>query len=273
MTHMKIMSWNLQEGALLPSTVTGGVPGDDLSRLSAAQALVDAHAPDVLVINEALWCMPHDGHVVDYARRFGFPHAHAALYDGHWGNVILSRLPFVSRGWFNIHNRGGLLAHIDLPQGPIVVATYHPHPSRWPHHKAEDFLQVAGQCPPGAGLVLCGDFNAISPEDHPDHRALTAAFSRFSKRPGPDSARFIDSGQSIFPMLSAAGLRDAFLPGRRSHTMPTRLISTNEDGRMRIDHAWVNDHVLVQSAQVCHDPLADQASDHYPLVLELSFAP
>src|SRR5262245_46251629 len=59
----------------------------------AAVALVRALDPDILVLNEALFCRAHAGTAVDYGGLFAFRHAAAALYDGAWGNVILSQHP------------------------------------------------------------------------------------------------------------------------------------------------------------------------------------
>ena len=267
---MRLMSWNLLEGACRVSPL--GQPEDHPQRLSAAQDLVALYAPDVLVLNEALWCQPWEGHAVDYAARFGFPESCEKLYDHHWGNVILSRFPVAGRQYFDIYNRGGLACEIITPEGPLSVATYHPHPSRWPVNKSQDFIDVTSLAHPHHPLLLCGDFNAISPDDAPDRMALAKAFSKFAQDPHASSARFIDAGEAIFPRLIAAGLRDAFLPGQRSHTMPTRLVSEDSDSQMRIDHAWVNDKILIQSAQVIQDQLADRASDHYPLLIEFSLA-
>src|ERR1051325_5289616 len=48
---------------------------------------------DIYVLNEALYCLPHGEQVTDYGALFGFPHQAGALYDGEWGNVVLSRSP------------------------------------------------------------------------------------------------------------------------------------------------------------------------------------
>ena len=61
------MSWNLLEGAC--QVAEDGSPVDHPDRLVAAQALVRSYDPDILVINEALWCQPWEGHHVDYAAR------------------------------------------------------------------------------------------------------------------------------------------------------------------------------------------------------------
>lgn len=266
---LRLMSWNLLEGGHVPAKEKPSRPTVDPVKMEAAVALVRRLAPDVLVINEALWCQPYDGYHVDYAAIFGFEHVCAKLYDGCWGNAILSRTPISTCKTFGIYNRGGLMAHLQTAQGDLQVATYHPHPSRWPAHKARDYRELVECGDPSLPLLVCGDFNAISPEDAPDGQALAEAFGAFSKQPQVDSARFIDGGQSVFPTLAGLGLRDAIGPAGRRRSMPTRLGGSDPNSGMRIDHAWINAHIDIFDAQVVHCEEADVASDHYPLLVDL----
>jgi len=263
------MTWNFLEGGHAPGVTPPRVQG---ARIEAAQALIARVRPDVLILNEALWSQPHGGHYMDYAVLFGFEHSCARLYDGHWGNAILSRLPVQSCQDFRIYNRGGLLSTIQAKTQCVQVATYHPHPSRWPHNKASDYLALLEHSDPILPLLVGGDFNAISPADEPNHASLTKAFSRFSKTPGPDSARFIEGGRAVFEALSSAGMRDAIDLGQRHPTIPTRLISESDESGMRIDHLWANQATPILRGWVEKGPEADVASDHYPVVVELAVA-
>ena len=270
MTKLRLMSWNLLEGCHVPRSQNPGAPTLDPKRLAAVRAVLAQYAPDVLLVNEALWCQPVSGYHVDYAQLLGYEHACPGLYDGVWGNVILSKFPVASCATFNIYNRGGLMAVLDVDGQPLQVATYHPHPSRYPNNKAQDYLDIVRRADPALPLVLGGDFNAISPDDHPDHQALSRGFARFSKQPEIDSARFIDAGKVIFPALSEQGMRDALPQEGRAATMPTHLISENQESAMRLDHIWVNDKVQVQGGRVLLQAETDQASDHYPVLVDLS---
>ena len=270
-TSLRIASWNLLHGGHQANTQGQALPQPDTQRLAAARELVGQMAPDILVINEALWCEPIDGYCAPYPAWFGFEHACKHLYDGVWGNVILSRYPVLDCQDFMIHNRGGLLATIQAPDGLLHVGTYHPHPGRFPHNKVSDYLDLLDFAQEDIPLVLCGDFNAISPADQPDTNGLVEAFGEFSKTPAFDVARFVDGGEAVFPALHWAGLRDGFAPSERKITMPTRLISPSQASGMRIDHLWVNALVQVGQAQVVEGPLADAASDHYPLLATVRF--
>lgn len=266
MTSLRVMTWNLLEGGHTPGVRP---PQVDVARTEAAQRLVKRLQPDVLILNEALWAEPHQGYLCDYAALLGFPHSCARLYDGSWGNAILSRFPTVACQDFRIYNRGGLISTIETPQGLLQVGTYHPHPSRFPTNKASDYRSLVEAANPLQPLVVGGDFNAISPEDEPDHGQLTEAFARFSRNPGPDSARFIDGGREVFAALMAAGMRDALPSNTRRPTIPTRLISSDQASGMRIDHLWVNPRVRVEQGWVEQSPEADAASDHYPVVVDV----
>jgi endonuclease/exonuclease/phosphatase family metal-dependent hydrolase len=270
MKNLRLMSWNLLEGCHVPRSQNPGDPQLDQARLAAVRATLAQYTPQVLLVNEALWCQPVGGYHVDYAALLGYEHACAGLYDGVWGNAILSRFPVLSCRTFDIYNRGGLLAVLDVEGIHMQVATYHPHPSRYPNHKAQDYLALVGQADPSLPLILGGDFNAISPDDQPDRVALAKGFSRFSKNPEVDSARFIDAGQVVFPALTKHGMRDALPSYARRATMPTRLISSDQESAMRLDHIWVNNHIVVHDGNVLCQEETDAASDHYPVLVDIA---
>ena len=185
----------------------------DRQRVEAAKAVVGDLNPDILVLNEALFCQEHVGKKIDYALLFDFPHCFAALYDGSWGNAILSRFPIVSSREMRIYNRGGIIVEIESPSGRFTVASYHPHPHRHPANKALDFSElVRGVDGP---LIVCGDLNSISPEDDIDQDQLVEAFKAFSKDAETVVERFVESGRLVFDALAKFGLKDA-IPVDRS---------------------------------------------------------
>ena len=212
----RLMAWNILEGMFRPRADGADRRVPDESRRRAAVALVARLKPDILVLNEALYCEEASGQREDYAALFGFPHAASRLYDGSWGNAILSRHPIADTVSTTIHRAGanqdrGLLAvRLGLPEGEAWVATYHPHPQRRPRKRLEDY---AGFLPllPGP-LLLAGDMNAVSPEDAPDAAALARGFERFR---APDVARreverFVEAGRVLFRDVAPRfGLRDA----------------------------------------------------------------
>ncbi len=112
-------------------------------------------------------------------------------------------------------DRGGLVALIDAQIGEFAVASYHPHPNRNPADKAADFVHLVADL--RGPLVVCGDFNCVSPEDEIDRIAMVAAFQRFSPEPDAALDQFIESGRQVFNALRALGLKDA-IPRRDAVT-------------------------------------------------------
>jgi len=238
----------------------------DRQRRQAAIALVRELNPDILVLNEALFCRAHAGRTVDYGALFAFPHQAAALYDGAWGNAILSQHPIARSGEMRIYNRGGLTALISTPLGPLTVASYHPHPLRSPENRARDFASMVARLE--GPLIVCGDFNAINPQDAIDRAQLIAAFGGFSSEPEETVDRFLESGEQVFAELAKFGLRDAIpAPGRR-YSIPTDLINLDKRSAMRIDHILANAAIEVVAGEVVHSPESNRASDHHPVILK-----
>ena len=264
MADTRIMVWNILEGLHRPAREA--LFTVDADRLARAQRVVSRWKPDILVLNEALWCQPHGGYHMDFAVLFGFGHSACALYDKHWGNAILSRTPLEPMEVFSIHNRGGLTVRT---ASGLTVCTYHPHPSRRPHMRAGDYrAMLAGLSGP---LVLCGDFNALDPADGDDRAALEESFRRFSSAPERDVARFFEGGEAIFGAMDEFGLRDALPASGRRHTIPTDLLSLDKASAMRLDHIRINRDVCAAGGEVIEDADAELASDHRPVVADLVF--
>jgi len=268
---LRLGSFNILEGFRPQRRADGERRDLDRQRAEAAKQVVADLGPDILVLNEALFCRAHAGRTINYAELFGFAYEAAALYDGAWGNAILSRHPIARSQELRIYNRGGLTAVIDTPAGQLTVASYHPHPHRQPENKALDFTQlVAGLTGP---LIVCGDLNCISPEDNVDRGRLIEAFRGFSSRAEWVVDQFIDSGKLVFASLGMLGLRDAIPLAGRRYSIPTDLINFDKRSGIRIDHILANDAIDVVAGEVVHSPASNAASDHHPVMVEFRIRP
>jgi hypothetical protein len=83
----RIVSYNILEGLRPIAPGANERRHIDRDRAEAALTVVEDLSPDILVLNEALFCRQYSGKVVDYARLFKFPYEAAALYDEAWGNI------------------------------------------------------------------------------------------------------------------------------------------------------------------------------------------
>jgi endonuclease/exonuclease/phosphatase family metal-dependent hydrolase len=165
-----------------------------------------------------------------------------------------------------IYNRGGLTALIDSPAGRFTVASYHPHPHRYPDNKALDFARmIAGISGP---LIVCGDLNCINPEDRVERAALIEAFAGFTTHAETSVDQMIESGKLVFGALTERGLVDAIPRAGRRYSIPTDLLNLDKSSAVRIDHILANDAIEVLSGEVVHSPLSNRASDHHPVMIE-----
>jgi endonuclease/exonuclease/phosphatase family metal-dependent hydrolase len=265
-TTMRLVSFNILEGFRPLAASSAERRLMDRDRAEAARTVVAELSPDILVLNEALFCRQHAGREVDYAALFGFRCAAVALYEEEWGNAILSRFPIVASSEMRIYNRGGLLATIETPDGALQVASYHPHPRRQPQNKALDFARlVEGFTGPA---LVCGDFNCINPEDEVDRGRLIAAFRSFSAEPERDVDQFIESGKQVFTMLGRLGFQDAVPQSGRRYSIPTDFINRDKSSGMRIDHILCNAAVNVVGGEVVQRFWTERASDHHPVMVD-----
>ncbi len=267
MSHTcRLVSYNILEG-LQPLSPAGRERRLlDRGRCEAALRVVAALDPDVLVLNEALFCQQVEGRAVDYGALFGFPFQACALYDGTWGNAILSKARITSSRQMRIYNRGGLVATLQTHAGPLTVASYHPHPGRLPEHKVEDFTRLVQHLQ--GPVVVCGDMNCVHPDDALDRGQLVEGFRRFSSDPEAVVDHFLRSGELVFQALAELGFRDAIPVEGRRHTIPTDLLSKDKLSAIRIDHVLCNDRIEVVDGAVIHSPDTERASDHHPVLLD-----
>ena len=196
---IRLVSYNILEGLRPISSDRTDRRLIDRDRAGAVRAVIAELDPEILVLNEALFCRLHAGTAIDYGSLFDFPYQTAALYDEAWGNAILSRHPIAKSQEMRIYNRGGLVATIGTPLGQVTVASYHPHPGRYPENKANDFTRLVADL--SGPVIICGDMNCISPEDDIDRNQLVAAFESFSDSAEVAVDRFIQSGKSVFDAL------------------------------------------------------------------------
>jgi len=263
---IRLVSFNILEGFRPISPPASERRLLDRDRVDAARVVVAGLSPDILVLNEALFCRHYAGRTVDYGSLFAFPFQSVALYDDAWGNAILSRWPIVKSQEMRIYNRGGLIATITTPQGQLSVASYHPHPARYPENKALDFTRlVEGATGP---IIVCGDLNCISPEDHIDRGQLVEAFRSFSLNPEGAVDQFIESGKQVFTALEKLGFKDAVPPDGRRYSIPTDLINLHKSSAMRIDHVLANDTIEIVGGEIVQNAATNRASDHHPVLVE-----
>ncbi len=213
--------------------------------------VIGSHRPDIVALQE-----------LDLGRRRSRAEDQAALIakelglhaafvptvtrgEEHYGHALLSywpievikrgRLPHDVKGWWQ-EPRSALWARVQVAGRPVNVITTHLGLG-W----RERILQMRallgddwiGAIPPGEPVLLCGDFNLV-----------------------PASPPYI---------LAMKQLRDVQQGRRRLRTFSsTRPL-------IRIDHIFMSAHFDVQHVEVPRTELTRVASDHLPLLADLTF--
>ncbi len=165
-------------------------------RLDGVAALVEAHDPDVLCLQETK--VADDAFPLDAFAALGYSHSVVNGYKGRNGVAILSRLPLSHRGAREWCDRSdGRHAVAELPGGVEVNNFYVPSGGDVPDplvnekfaHKLRFLAEMtnwfAARKAPGNRLVLVGDLN-VAPLDSD---VWSHAAARASRKPRPEQRR------------------------------------------------------------------------------------
>jgi endonuclease/exonuclease/phosphatase family metal-dependent hydrolase len=265
---LRVMTYNIKHGQTnTVCTQAAAIPDQPPSRdcnldLQASAAVIRAHEPDIVGVQEVdrFWARSaSEDEPAALSAALGLPHycyganldhqpdSHATV-PHQYGTVILSRFPILEctntllpRTGTN-EQRGLTLALIDVRGVRLRFYNTHLHTTA-----ADRLLQTAeiARLLDAAGDVprlLTGDFNArpTAPELAPIRSRLVDSWVKAGRRPtdNPD------------------GL-----------TSPARLTGGPAS---RIDYVWVSPAIAVESVQVPLDAQTRVASDHYPVVANIT---
>jgi endonuclease/exonuclease/phosphatase family metal-dependent hydrolase len=217
--------------------------------------VIAAQSPDIVALQEVDVGRARTGGVDQahrIAQRLGMAfHFNAAfkVEEEQFGDAILTTLPerLVKAGALPGHprfpqleSRGALWVEIETPAG--VLGVINTHLGLVPREQRLQAAALAGKdwvegAAPGAPLVLVGDMNATP--RNAAYRILAARMAE-ARRAAPFSHR-APTFPSTFPVLA-------------------------------IDHVFANEAVVVDAVRTSLDPLSRLASDHLPLIVDLSLA-
>lgn len=267
-TDIRVMSYNIKHGQTnAVCTQPGGLPGqlpaaDCNLDVQAIVSVIKQYGPDIVGVQEVDRHWARSGgedwpailadatgmlHRCYGANLSHPPDAHADRTH-EYGTLILSRHPILNcgttplpRSGESAEQRGLTLAVIDVNGVALRFYNTHLHTAA-----ADRLLQtevIAKAIDVAAGpIVMVGDFNA-----RPTAKELE-----------PITARLTDG-------WAKAGVRDPGNPDGLSS--PAELDSPP---RNRIDYAFVSPSIGMRSARVILDQKTRLASDHYPLVVDLT---
>ncbi|MFT4308915.1 MAG: endonuclease/exonuclease/phosphatase family protein [Candidatus Woesearchaeota archaeon] len=260
---IRIMTYNILHGFHSNEHIL------DRARLNHAKKAVRIHNPDILVLCEACYGgYNHTGIYVDYQRIFGYEHGFFGFWGDHeWGSCLLSRYPIDARV-IKLVDRTAITGMVRTGRKKLYVDVYHASPNISESVRAESVrpLMKAKKHP----YIITGDFNAVSDHDKYDINAIIDAFYSLANHEPERKAEELLSPKLI-PMLRRYGLRDAMPRMNRTYTIPTDYASINKKSGIRIDHLFVSKDIKVLSGIVPKDKHTNWASDHYPILFDISY--
>ena len=249
-------------------------------RLDGVAALVDAHEPDVLCLQETK--VVNGSFPLDAFEALGYVHSVINGIKGYNGVAILSRLPFAESGtrdwcgkadgrhaWATLEN-GVEINNFYVPAGGDVAD---PAVNDKFAHKLQFLAEMinwfAARSAPANRLVMVGDLNVAPLEtDVWSHKALLKVVSHT-----PVEVELLDALAASHGWIDTA--RVFTPPEERLYSWwsyRARDWDSADRGR-RVDHAWVTPALegALRSVETLRPARGwDRPSDHVPVTLTLS---
>ena len=256
---MKIISYNLWVGG-----TTDNKNKDNLT--SIINTLESLH-PDLVVLQEANHFEQDCLEPLHFlGRQLGLDHrvlSEATMRGSgnQYHTALLCRYPVEVTPFKGMHH-SAFISNVAYPSGPFTLAGAHLCPSS-EQTRTEEIEKILSLYP---DLVI-GDFNMINPVDsyESDLAALKA------------KNLFVENGKictQAYDSISQRGYKDVALTLNKEpeRTFPTPASPYASDGlTFRLDYAFCRPGFLprVKSFHVVKNPLSEQASDHFPIVIEI----
>lgn len=254
--NMRLMTYNILDG------------GED--RLDLIAEIINGSSPDFVTINEANGFDEEDNKKLkDLSQATTMPYYHLALsgeFDYHV--AVLSKLPL--KKVYEIHPlmRAGISVVIDSEIGEISIVGVHltPYSENMRIPEIELLNSTQKDYP---NRILLGDMNSLSKDDNYSESIM----QDFNE---PQLKKFTKDGSLQFEVIEKIKASDyldtAVELGKQSdNTAPTTSNKDTTHANTRLDYVFVSsplrNHLV--SYSVIKNALTEQASDHYPILVEL----
>ncbi|MEO6761725.1 MAG: endonuclease/exonuclease/phosphatase family protein [Candidatus Saccharimonadales bacterium] len=235
-----------------------------------AKVINNAH-PDIITINEANGFNEDNGQKLKrLSQKTGLPYYHLALsgeYDYHV--AVISKIPFKARQEVHPLMRAGIIVVVETEFGDVSICGTHLTPYSEAQRIPEIRLIIDSQ-KKYKNRVLMGDMNSLSSNDgYPSSMPEDFNESQLKKFTKDKILQF-----QVTNTINTAKYIDVAIKLRKQadKTAPT---SSNQDvthASTRLDYIFVSTNLEshIASYQVIKDELTERASDHYPVLVELS---
>ena len=259
---LRIATYNTFEGG---RAQLGPVQG----RVGRLLAVVNGIFPDLIVLQELVGWQDHGRERFEwFAGEAGLA---GELFVGDGFPIgVLARGPWrVARSRFLRAGFWHGLAAVQIEDGAgarIQVLAAHLSPLG-PRQRLVEVRAALDQLDPEVPSILLGDLNLISHLDRVQVPGLSL----------PTFVRHAGAGaldQRVSRLISAAGFVDAYAclhPEEDGHTIPTPAAAASPFSPARLDYVHLSPDLAanLRSALIYRSPPAAEASDHFPLVVEI----
>ncbi len=223
---------------------------------------LNEYTPEMLAADAAVWGHPYSA----LLKTEGFP------------TGVTSRYPIeeVQRTLEGFHH-GLMRAKIK----GIYFYIIHLHPGNWETRTREInlILEDIRSLPPGADVILAGDFNTFSPMDsvYYGHGRLEPFFTTLDQQPGSKNLKEGKLDYSVISTLTASGFVDLEYTFRDEDyiftgSFPTKIEKEGEHGdQRRLDYVFMNPELAdqVTNARIIANDTTWVLSDHLPVKVYL----
>ncbi len=254
---MRIMTYNILDG------------GQD--RLNDIITVVKKASPDVLIVNEANGFDADNSKVLkSFAERTNFPHYHLEKCGDGWvyHTVILSKKPITSVNALRPVTRCVARVGIQYDNAELTVVALHLSP----FSEKERLQEISLLVPLIEGArktILAGDFNSLAVQDK-------LSSDQVIQLPDGLKKKFTAQGKpqyKVYKTLSDISFVDtAQVMKDFTATAPTLMEKDALHPAVRLDRILVSPDLAdnIISYGVIENPTTGLASDHYPVIVELT---
>ncbi len=273
---MRIAAYNIMSGGFNSYISTTNRP----ERLGLLQeAIQNIKADFIGLLDTFRWVEVFN--TQDIKRLFGYKEVfHINLddvrVDKRVGITVLSNLPMRKFQTVSLQIRNCVKTEIKFKNKVLNVFTLYLDDlsEKVRLQQTKVLLNQAGK----SSTILMGDFNALRPEDviqtKAKFNALLEANPSFKERKDYETY-FIPVFKGlclakVIPLIHSSGFIETNSE-KTQHTCPTPLLLNTKSAILKLDHMFYSPDLRIDNFQVLTGDVFDKASDHYPIVGEVSF--
>ena len=254
------------------NTLFAGFDGIVGNRRQVQLDIIKQQNPDLLLLQEAKGFQAAGGNLLFETERVlgmrGFL-AEAPVTGQHTAIFIKPQISPMSfeTDTAHFHHAASILRFTvsGSPQ-PFTAINVHLCPNG-PDVRKREVSYLANYADPASRVIICGDFNSISPDDD-EPKGLETLPARYRMRYVNETGR---ADRSTLTFLKSAGFIDiGAVLNDKTPTVPGAGFKNTEFVPFRSDYVLATT-VLREAAthyEVIRNPASDIASDHYPIIVQ-----